>query len=108
MPLIRLRAMEPKKISVMSKELVDELQQLLQCPRDYFQLEAVQSTFVRDGEFVSGSPVVEVSWFDRGQEIQDKAAGIITKYIQSIGYNNVDVIFIELNENKYYENGIHF
>lgn len=108
MPLIRLRAMEPKKICVVSKELVDELQQLLQCPRDYFTVEAVNSTFIKDGEFVNGSPVIEVSWFDRGQEIQDKAAVIITKYIQSIGYNNVDVIFMELNENRYYENGIHF
>ncbi len=108
MPLLRLRAIEPNKICLMSKELVDELQQLLQCPRDYFTLEAINSIFIRDGEFAAGSPVVEVSWFDRGQEIQDKAAKIITQHVQSIGYNNVDVIFIALDEKKYYENGIHF
>jgi hypothetical protein len=108
MPLIRLRAMEPKKICIVSKGLIDELQQLLQCPREYFQLEVIHSTFVEDGEFVNGNPIVEVSWFDRGQEIQDKAAVIITKYIQSIGYGSVDVIFTALVEKKYYENGKHF
>jgi hypothetical protein len=68
----------------------------------------VQSTFIKDGEVVEGNPVIEISWFDRGQEIQDKTAKIITKYIQLIGYTNVDIIFITLDENKYYENGVHF
>lgn len=108
MPLLRIRAMEAKKICTISKSMVDELQQLLECPRDYFQLEVIHSTFIRDGEFIDGSPVIEVSWFDRGQDIQDKTAKIITKYIQSIGYNNIDVIFTALEESKYYENGSHF
>jgi hypothetical protein len=108
MPFLRIRAMEPKKICTISKGLVDELQQLLQCPRDYFQLEVTHSTFIRDGEIVDGNPIIEVSLFDRGQEVQDQAARIITKYIQSIGYNNVDVIFRALEKNRYYENGNHF
>jgi hypothetical protein len=108
MPLLRIRAIEENKICIISKALIDDLEELIKCPREYFQLEVIRSTFIRDGEFVEGSPVIEVSWFDRGQEIQDKAAKIITKYIQSIGHANVDVIFIRLDENRYYENGSHF
>lgn len=108
MPILRLRAIEPKKICTISKGLVDELQDLIKCPRDSFTLEAVQSEFIKDGEFVDGYPLVEISWFDRGQEIQDKTAGIITKYVQSIGYDDVDVVFKALDKNKYYENGKHF
>lgn len=52
--------------------------------------------------------MVDVFWFDRGQEIQDKAAKIITKHINSIGYKSVDVIFHPLDKMKYYENGEHF
>jgi hypothetical protein len=108
MPQLRFRAMDTKLISNVSKEMIDELQGLLQCPRDYFSLEVIGSTFIKDGDIVQGSPVVEVLWFDRGQEIQDKAAVIITKYMQSAGYSGLDVIFIELDKNKYYENGVHF
>lgn len=108
MPLIRLRAMDSKKICTISKELVDELEGLLRCPRDYFTLEVINSTFIEDGEFVPGNAVVEVAWFDRGQQTQDEAAKIITRHIQSIGYTSVDVIFLALDEKRYYENGQHF
>jgi hypothetical protein len=108
MPTLRFRAVEPKKICNISKILVDELQVLLDCPRDYFNIESVQSIFINDGEYVEGYPFVEIAWFDRGQEIQDKAAEIVTKHIHSIGYSNVDIIFTILQKEKYYENGKHF
>lgn len=108
MPMFKFKAIKPEKICTMSKELIDDLEELLQCPRSYFTLEAVQSVFIKDGEFVEGSPVVEISWFDRGQEIQDKAAMIVTKHVNSVGYKEVDVIFMTLDKAKYYENGEHF
>jgi hypothetical protein len=108
MPLLRFRAIEAKDICAISTDLVDELQALLQCPRDYFTLESVQSLFIQDGGFVNGSPVIEIAWFDRGQEIQDKVAAIVTNYMHSAGYKSVDVIFTKLEEQCYYENGKHF
>lgn len=108
MPVLKLKAVNEKKALAISKELIDELQELIQCPRDYFSIEVTQSKFVMDGKFVGGSPMVDVFWFDRGQEVQDKAAKIITKYIQSVGYKSVDVIFHNLDKMKYYENGEHF
>lgn len=108
MPTLKLRGIEAEKVRTVSKNLIDELQQLLQCPREYFSLEAVQAVYIFDGEFVKGWPAVEVYWFERPQEVQDKAAEIITNYIHSIGYENVDVIFTLLDKSRYYENGEHF
>lgn len=108
MPLLRLKSIEDKKACAISKVLIDELQELLQCPRDYFSIELIQSKFIADGEFIERSPMVEISWFDRGQEVQDTAAKIITKHINSIGYKNIDVIFHHLEKSRYYENGEHF
>ncbi|WP_313339687.1 DUF1904 family protein [Sedimentibacter sp.] len=108
MPALRLKAIDGKKALTISKQLIDELQELIQCPRDYFSIELVQSKFIMDGKFVGGSQMVDVLWFDRGQDIQDKAAKIITKHINSIGYKSVDVIFHSLEHSKYYENGEHF
>ncbi|MEL7649112.1 MAG: DUF1904 family protein [Sedimentibacter sp.] len=108
MPALRFRAIDASKILEISKELTDELQELIQCPRSYFTLEVVQSRFITDGQFVEGPASVDVFWFDRGQEIQDKTAEIITRYINSSGYESVDIIFHTLEENRYYENGEHF
>lgn len=108
MPALRLKSIDSNKALKISKDLIDELQEIIQCPRDYFSIEVVQSLFIMDGEFVEGLPVIDVFWFDRGQEIQDKVAKIITKHINSIGYDSVDVIFNVLEKSRYYENGEHF
>ena len=108
MPMLKIKGIGVANICKISKELIDELQELLQCPRDYFSLSVEQAVYIRDGEIVDGDPVVEVSWFDRGQEVQDKAAEIVTKCINSFGYTSVDVIFMVFDENRYYENGEHF
>lgn len=108
MPMLNFKAIEIEKLCIISKKLIDELEKLIQCPRDYFSLSVDRSVYVKDGEIVKGEAVVEVSWFDRGQDIQDKAAKIITKYVNSVGYKNLDVIFYALDKSKYYENGEHF
>lgn len=108
MPALKFKGIEVEKLCFVSKKLVDELEELLQCPRSYFTLEVAQSIFVKDGELVKGSPVVEVAWFDRGQETQDEAAKIITKYVNVMEYKEVDVIFLNLEKSRYYENGEHF
>lgn len=108
MPILKFKAIEIEKLCIISKKLIDELEELIQCPRDYFNLSIDRSVYVKDGEIVKGEAVVEVSWFDRGQDIKDKAAKIITKYANSVGYKNVDVIFYALDKSNYYENGEHF
>ena len=108
MPMLKFKAIEIEKVCKISKKLVDELQELIQCPRDYFSLTVDRAIYVKDEKIAKGDPVVEVSWFDRGQDIQDKAAKIITKYVNSVEYPNIDVIFFALDKSRYYENGEHF
>ena len=108
MPMLKFKAIEIESVCKISKMLVDELQELIQCPRDYFSLTVDRAIYVKDGQIAKGDPVVEVSWFDRGQDIQNEAAKIITRYVNSAKYPNVDVIFFALDKSKYYENGEHF
>lgn len=108
MPQLKMRGVEVKDICKISVGMVQEMQELLQCPKNYFTLECINSTYIMDGEITKVYPTVEVAWFDRGQEVQDTMAKIVTKYIHLAGYKDVDVIFSVLEEKKYYENGEHF
>lgn len=108
MPRLKITGLEVEKVKKVSKGMIDDLQQIIDCPRDYFILECINSSFVMDGEVVQTYPFIEVAWFDRGQDVQDKAAKAITKHLHEAGCPNVDVIFTVLEEKKYYENGDHF
>lgn len=107
MPMLRIRGIEENHVKEVSTALVDELSTIIGCPRDYFTLEIVQSIYIMDGERTSQQPIIEVLWFDRGQEIQDLAAGCITKYLKG-NIECLEVFFIPLQEKNYYENGEHF
>lgn len=108
MPQIIIKGMELDKVKAISTPLVDELQEIIGCPRDYFIIEAVGSNFIMDGKQTEISPVVQVNWFDRGQEVQDEAAAAICRHIRSSGYSHVETFFTVLEKNKYYENETHY
>lgn len=105
MPQIKFRGVEVEKICHISEQMIDELTEIIQCPRDYFTIEHIASIFIQDGKIVQGYPFVEVAWFDRGQSIQDQTAMTITKYLQQAGCDQIDIFFQPLEKNRYYENG---
>lgn len=108
MPQIKMRGIEIDLIQKLSKQLIHELAVITQSPRDDFTLELINSTFVLDGEIVQGYPFVEIAWFDRGQEIQDKVAQTISQLINEADYPSVDIMFTILEKSRYYENGEHY
>ncbi|QXO17943.1 MULTISPECIES: DUF1904 domain-containing protein [Vibrio] len=110
MPHFRFRAVEPQTVQVLSKSLIDELESIMQSPRADFTFEYIYTTFFFEEEVSPAYPFVEVLWFDRGQEKQDKVAEIITRQVRDvIGEElNVAVIFTALKPEQYYDNGQHY
>ena len=108
MPILRFHAIDLKPIAEQSELLVADLSETLACSPELITLEVIHSTFITGGKVVEGYPVVEVSWFDRGQAVQDAAAACITKHVRAMGHPEVDVIFAPLAKTGYYENGEHF
>lgn len=105
MPHIIIKGMSLIDVQKISTHMLDELEIIIDCPREYFTLEVADSTFIIDGEKVAKDPFVQINWFDRGPEVQDKTAAAITQHICNAGYRNVEMFFIVLDRNKYYENG---
>ncbi|OAN18757.1 hypothetical protein A3K86_07810 [Photobacterium jeanii] len=111
MPHLRLRALDAHAVQSISKEIVDELQPLMDCPREDFTIEHISSTFMFDGAVSKAYPFVEVLWFDRGQEVKDEVAKKLTALVRKAVNNDeqdVAVIFSALTPASYYDNGEHY
>lgn len=109
MPHLRFRAVKKEEIKEISKDLLSALEKEINCPRDWFTLEHIESLFIFDGEYNKNKfPFVEVLWFDRGPLVMKKVADIITDMIKSYSYEDVTVVFTNLEGEHYYENGEHF
>ncbi len=109
MPHIRIRALNESIVKNLSRELPVELAGLMQTPVENFSVELISTEFFKDGEVVQGDPMIEVLWFDRGQEIQNKAAEKITELVRKqVSAEYISVVFINLAKENYYENGKHF
>lgn len=107
MPMLKIKGIKEDEVIIKSKQLIDELVEIIECPRDYFSIEMIKSNFIMDGEIVEAPSIIDVYWFDRGQEIQDSVARCITKHLKE-DRECLDVVFYKLNTNDYYENGKHF
>lgn len=107
MPMLRFRGIEKEELLVKSTTLLDQLELLVGCPRDYFTLELLKSNYIFDGNLISQPTFIEVHWFDRGQEVQDKVAKALTSLFQE-DRDFLEIYFTNLKENNYYENGTHY
>lgn len=109
MPHLRFRGMKKEEIKDISRGLVDELTEIIECPRGWFTLEHIETTFIYDEEEVKGYPFVEVLWFDRGQEVKDRAGKAVCDHVRKHHTEGeICVIFTNLEGKDYYENGEHF
>ncbi|MFS0780426.1 DUF1904 family protein [Bacillus sp. 1P06AnD] len=105
MPQIRFRGVSIDQTKSISKAMVHELAELCECGKDNFTLECVQSTYVSEGETIDMYPFIEVEWFERGQEVRDAFAEIVTKHVLGLGMDEVEIAFNTYKESGYYING---
>lgn len=108
MPQLIFKGITVDQVKKITTPLVQELAVLCNSEIDNFTFEIIHSTFVFEQEEVAGFPFVEVKWFERGQEIQDEFAKIITKHIHLLGIDEVEIAFTVFLESAYYLNGKNF
>lgn len=108
MPHLLIRGVEADRLATVSEALVAELAEICACPRDYIMLECLHTTAVFGGARVASYPFVEVSWFERGLEVRDRAAACIDRHIRSLGLDEMEVAFRTYAKDAYYANGERF
>lgn len=107
LPHIVFRGINIKQLKNISKPLVEELAAICECGTDNFTFELPSSVFVFDGEEIEPFPLIEVKWFERGQQIRDQFAKAITNELLELGLPEVEVVFTAYSEAAYYINGKH-
>jgi len=105
LPHLVIRGVTIEEMKSISKPLVGELAEICECGTDNFTFEVPHSTFVFNGEEIPSFPLIEVKWFERGQETRDRFAQSVTKHMMSTGADEVEVVFIPFSEPAYYING---
>ncbi len=108
MPHIRFRAIDISILRSFSGNLASRIRDVMKCPLEDVTIEHISSTYV---SAFDPAPFVEVLWFNRGQEVQDSAALVITEVVRQEFQNPeqpVTVVFTALDRSGYYDNGVHY
>ena len=82
-----------------------ELANIIKCPSDCFVFDLIQSQFYDETSRIKPSPVVQVWWFERPMEIQDKVAKYLHNQFEKMGFYADQISFHIFEEDRYYENG---
>lgn len=108
MPHLTFRGINKDELIAISTPLLDGLVNQIGCDRSHFTLGLENTLYVFDGYEATIDPIVEISWFDRGQSVRDSIAKLITAHIQDLGYSDVSIWFTALEKSAYYDNGEHY
>ncbi|OCT14336.1 hypothetical protein A8709_26285 [Paenibacillus pectinilyticus] len=105
MPHMIVRGISVLDIQSISSALIAELAEVCDCGTDNFMLECLSTVSIFEGEICATYPFIEVGWFERGPEVRDAYAGVLTKHILSLGIPEVEIAFKVYKEDSYYWNG---
>ncbi|MFC3853432.1 DUF1904 family protein [Salinispirillum marinum] len=108
MPQLIFHGIDTETVKACSGELVEQLAAVMQTDVENFLLEIVNSVQVFEGKITPSYPYIDVRWFDRGQDIQDRSAATIARILNGQNVDPVDIIFLPLEKQRYYENAEHF
>lgn len=108
MPQLIFRGIKEQEVCELSNNLCKKLSAIMETKEDWFIFEYVNRKTYCMGDVASAEIIVDVFWFDRGQDIKDLSAKEITSYINEMGYLDVAVVFHALEKQDYYENGVHY
>lgn len=108
MPQLTIRGISKKTVKETSTELIKRLSEVMESPEDYFTLDVLKVKSFVNGYEADTFPFIEVGWFDRGQEVKDKAAIIIYEEFKRNGVDELEIYFKNFDKVSYYSNDEHY
>ena len=111
MPRFIFKNASIEEVKELSQLLVEESSTIIDCPEDWITFEYVDNHIFYKGETITtNSLFLEISWFKRSQETQDKLASYLYDTLNDYykQKREITLIFNQLLESDYYEDGKNF
>ncbi len=109
MPNIKVSGVAVNHVQALSKELSIGLSKTIDCPEDWITFMYGNECVFSSGEVLQDTIFVYVDWFDRGQEVKDRVAIILSDALMQLEkIVTVNVIFNDMKKTDFFENGNHY
>ena len=108
MPQIIVKGITQEQCAELSVKAAPELSKIVGCPSDWFVFDLIHSRFYDENGRTKHCPVVQVWWFERPLEVQDKVADCLHSLIGEMGFCDDQISFHLFAGKDYYENGESF
>ena len=108
MPQIIVKGTKPEETKQLAINTATQLGEIVDCPADWSVFEHRESRFFDFSGEIPHWPVVQVWWFARPQQVQDKVAKLLNNYFVSLGYPGSQISFHIFEYESYYEEGNNF
>ncbi|OMF38711.1 hypothetical protein BK133_00430 [Paenibacillus sp. FSL H8-0548] len=106
MPHLLFRGVPAEKLQTVTNPLAMELAALCECGTDNFTMSCLHTTSVFGSESEEAAfAFIEVGWFERGQQVRNRFAQAVTKYVAQLGLSEIEIVFHAYREDSYYING---
>ena len=103
MPTLIFKGVKQSDLQVLAKPLIAQLADTVQCPKDWFTLEWVSTTYFDENGIVESYPIINVNWFPRSKEMQDEVAKLVGNLFRAHGYPRVKVSFTLMDREAHYD-----
>lgn len=108
MPQFTVRGVSAMTMSQVTKCLTPDLAKIMACPEDYFTYDCISSQSFYGGHSVPTAPFIEILWFDRGREVQDKVAQAVNQAFTAAGVKELELCFKPVQKCDYYADGVSY
>ena len=105
MPQIIVKGITQEQCAELSVKAAPELAAIVGCPSDWFVFDLIHSRFYDENGRTKHCPVVQVWWFERPMEVQDRVAKYLHSQFEKMGFHADQISFHIFEEDRYYENG---
>lgn len=103
MPQLIFKGMPEQWVAEQAPQMIPSLAKIVGCPADWFALEWCPSTFYTNAGKEERHPVVQVWWFERLAEIQQKTASYLGETMIKSGLPSAQITFHPFSRSGYYE-----
>lgn len=108
MPQIIVKGINEEQCCALAKTAAPQLAEICGCPADWFVFDLVPSKFFNADGATCHYPVVQVWWFRRTEDVQDKVAQCLHSTLADMDFCDDQISFHLFEERNYYENGESF